>query len=366
MATIYLHIGSPKTGTTAIQKFLTKNAKTLKKIGYSFPDFGIRYPHVGEFRNGYFISRMGGDCFLDEREQSWKMLEEELQNVDNVILSDEAIWMRQRRHVFWERIRKKVEELGAEVCVIVYLRRQDLLMESFWNQKTKYNGNTLTFDEFVETHDRLMPMRYGKRLDIIQDKLKPRRICVRVFEPSQLYHENVVSDFCREIGIKEDSVSLEYDKKSNPSLSLNSIELKRILNQVSGCENTEDFYRNIIGKFDARSRKQKNNLTTNKTTAFSFEERKLFLQRFEEDNMYVAKKYLEREDGRLFIEPLAPSEKWVPDAAAMQPLAIQTLGATDVMLFERIVALEEKLDQLYNSFPLKLYRKLHSGSSQKK
>lgn len=39
MATVYLHIGMPKTGTTFIQKTLRKNNGILKKQGYIYPDF---------------------------------------------------------------------------------------------------------------------------------------------------------------------------------------------------------------------------------------------------------------------------------------------------------------------------------------
>lgn len=36
--TLLLHIGTPKTGTTALQKFLSENSEELKKQGWDFPD----------------------------------------------------------------------------------------------------------------------------------------------------------------------------------------------------------------------------------------------------------------------------------------------------------------------------------------
>ncbi|ECK1948373.1 hypothetical protein FQV93_06695, partial [Campylobacter lari] len=35
--TAYVHIGTPKTGTTSIQKFLNDNREALKQIGYYYP-----------------------------------------------------------------------------------------------------------------------------------------------------------------------------------------------------------------------------------------------------------------------------------------------------------------------------------------
>ncbi|RIZ55040.1 hypothetical protein AK966_06755 [Vibrio sp. PID23_8] len=38
--TIYLHIGAPKTGTSAIQYHLENESKYLLKHGFEYPDFG--------------------------------------------------------------------------------------------------------------------------------------------------------------------------------------------------------------------------------------------------------------------------------------------------------------------------------------
>ena len=37
--TVYLHIGAPKTGTSAIQKSLFNNRKLLVKHGFIYPDY---------------------------------------------------------------------------------------------------------------------------------------------------------------------------------------------------------------------------------------------------------------------------------------------------------------------------------------
>ena len=53
MPTLYLHIGTPKTGTTALQNFLPANEEVLEQHGICYPDFGFRYTGLGVHRNGH-------------------------------------------------------------------------------------------------------------------------------------------------------------------------------------------------------------------------------------------------------------------------------------------------------------------------
>ena len=53
MATIYLHAGMPKTGTSYIQHFLWDNEEALQEQGYVFPHLDP-FPTIGRARNGYF------------------------------------------------------------------------------------------------------------------------------------------------------------------------------------------------------------------------------------------------------------------------------------------------------------------------
>lgn len=57
MPTLYLHIGTPKTGTTALQNFLPANEEVLEQHGICYPDFGFRYTGLGVHRNVIFSYR---------------------------------------------------------------------------------------------------------------------------------------------------------------------------------------------------------------------------------------------------------------------------------------------------------------------
>ena len=56
MATVYLHIGSQKTGTSAIQQFLLMNEEKLHQEGIAFPSFAIPYDSKYRHRrNAHFL-----------------------------------------------------------------------------------------------------------------------------------------------------------------------------------------------------------------------------------------------------------------------------------------------------------------------
>ena len=57
MKTLYLHICTPKTATSSIQKFLAQNREVLESEGYVFPKSLHRYLNVNSRRNGHFLVR---------------------------------------------------------------------------------------------------------------------------------------------------------------------------------------------------------------------------------------------------------------------------------------------------------------------
>ena len=100
MKTLYLHIGTPKTATTAIQFFCRDNQELLNRQGYFYPVFEWKYPNVLRTRNAHFLV---GDTYLSQEERSLEEEEkvfqeafgqiyEAFEQYDGVILSDESMW----------------------------------------------------------------------------------------------------------------------------------------------------------------------------------------------------------------------------------------------------------------------------------
>lgn len=52
MKTLYIHIGTPKTGTTSIQNFCGLNREKLKEQGVLYPIMNYHYERKSVNRNG--------------------------------------------------------------------------------------------------------------------------------------------------------------------------------------------------------------------------------------------------------------------------------------------------------------------------
>ena len=140
--TLYLHIGTPKTGSSAIQDFLAENTRQLQKEQYVFPDFGVRYYKVRAGRNGRWLRCMETEEERETWEKNFRTLSELAENYKGIILTDESLWTwsyEDEKGIteFWQKISGRIQDLGISLKVIVYLRRQDQFLYSFWGQKVK-------------------------------------------------------------------------------------------------------------------------------------------------------------------------------------------------------------------------------------
>ena len=133
MATIYLHIGAPKTATSTLQNVLAKNYQRLLNDGVLYPQniLNADAHHVlacdliekcqgGEMSDAWYGSLPRG--------RGWQSLRDEIEShkhkVHSVIVSTELFFGQTKSlEVMLDEIAGCLS--GYEVKVIAYLRRQD-------------------------------------------------------------------------------------------------------------------------------------------------------------------------------------------------------------------------------------------------
>lgn len=290
MKKLYLHIGMPKTGTSALQSFFTKNRERLCEDGIWYPEFNARFK-VEEKQKG-FSGNAGFllECSVSPEEmsqgqrQTFEDICNRLQNSDkDILLSDEGL--------FWRNaiVYKNLVDRGFDVKVIVCLRRQDLWGESYWNHGVKTGSETRSCFDFIQERE-LDYYKWVKRIAAVVGK---DNVIVSVYESGGGRSEDIFTTFLGILGIH----SVENYQKDvyqvNPSLSANFTEIKRNFNNIP---NSNIFMASVSEILEEGKRYALTNEKTIHAPSFlSREERVAIIEKYHESNTMLAKEFLGRE-----------------------------------------------------------------------
>ncbi len=374
MATVYLHIGTMKTGTSALQAFMGLNREILAEKGCSYPKMELGLNPIYIHRNAQFLiwdslKELGTKDLEKEKiiqKKGYRQLRQEIRNFDKVVLSEETIWnLCGVIPDFWENLLRELRAIGCELKVIVYLRKQDDLTESLWNQRFKTRNKKMgLLSRYIKCkrYD-FCPMDYYQQLKEIEGYVGKENLIVRIYEKGQYEGEGktIYSDFLKCIGLPYEDI-YTIKKGVNLGLSGNFIEIRRIVNNVPEYQKLSDFMVSSL-------RKANNQLILDgsipKTTMFSPQKRADFMAQFEESNRKVAKEYFGREDGRLFCQTSDDIPQWTVDQDTMYRDMLVFMTQLACEREKRMNGMEtdirqhrEKIQELYESPGFRFYRKM--------
>ncbi|EOJ1873175.1 hypothetical protein ACM2HW_001763 [Campylobacter coli] len=238
----YIHIGTPKTGTTVIQKFFKLNrSKILNKY--------ILYPKtVGDEHHqtlagfAYNISRLtthrkhlklyNNYEYINYRKKILKKLKEEICGINEIVFSSEVFQEQlSKREIY--RLKKYLIFLGfTEVKIIVYLRNTPELFKSLCSMFCKNNEksiiNLLPYDNSRIHHI----CNHKQTLQWWGEVFGKENLIVRLFDKNEFYQGDLLKDFIHSIGLEWDDEFI-IPPKQNESLDLLGIELLRRVNSIS-------------------------------------------------------------------------------------------------------------------------------------
>lgn len=283
---IVFHIGTHKTGTTALQNFLTVNKKKFIERGWYYPtEEDDNLSIVSGEQNLYFGNAR---CLYFEKTRE-AIFDEIVKYTEhyNVILSYEGIW-----EFSDERLKKffsTILERYSNIKILVYLRRQDEYIESLYNQNVKgLRGYSKSLSEYSKEPDLLSRFfDYLKKLELLE-KLVGNKLIVR------RYVKDTISDFLSVIGVELDDVETPPFDKINLSLGSALLEIKRIMN---GASQTLLQYATQIKSINL------NNIAAGHMDYYktmSPEMRKNILKKYEADNEEIVRRYIR--DGKPLFE----------------------------------------------------------------
>jgi hypothetical protein len=304
----YIHAGTGKTGTSAIQGFFNANrSKLIKYHACLYPDFetntfsGPQSGSKGQHNHCPVFRKENRDT-CEERLREFIFWVKRT-NFKKVIISCEFL-MEQPELV---QILSRVFQGEAEIhCVIiVYLRRQDNRYESGWKQSGIKKFRNI--QEYIE-HKELF---WDNHLDIWADAFGLDNIVVHPYEKQQL-KEGLIYDFLRIIGI--DPLSEIWNEPGKNNLNINRGFTRDIMEIMYL---NRDFYKknkgNTVSDFFEQYLPDCYKKAPFELYSFlSPNERINILKRYSDMNEYIARKYLRRSNGVMFIDPWPqPDEPWV-------------------------------------------------------
>ncbi len=353
MKTLFLHVGTPKTGTSSIQAFLRNNRERLSPLGYCFPIMPYTYSSISRGRNAHFLIGSAIDYEATEKRKRWhkQRLEEGLNEIhamfeifDNVVLSDESLW-RALNYVQWNPIKLLKEDgdiYGYDVKVVVYLRRQDSFIFSRWNQMIKKEDLFESFSEHVNHTMEEFPLLldYEATLDNIAEIIGVGNLIVRRFDPLTWHQQSIYADFMNAIGLDIGDVVFDVPvEEVNVGLKGNNLEIKRIINSIV---NYDKFEKRYLGKYIKQL--SDNQETKYHSSMFSVEETKVFLDNFAKGNAAVVEKYIK--DGKpLFSSEIKELPKWTNNNDYMLEDTIRLFATVTMELHKENEQLRHELQQ---------------------
>lgn len=221
-----LHIGIPKTGTTALQVFLAANADRLRSHGFNYPDTARR---GGGHHDLAFLCSGGYPEWAVPSEQSFDVLTRQLKQdiqtdpLELILSSENFYWLCSA-----ENVAQFISALGLNprhTRIVVYLRRQEDMVASWYNQAVKALGYAGTLEQHMAENAEFWD--YPTRLAAWETAFGQPNIHIRTY----IANTDICRDFLAFLNLPEADFQFS-PQRVNPSLNRDLLEFQRLLNQL--------------------------------------------------------------------------------------------------------------------------------------
>lgn len=217
---VVVHVGPPKTGTSAIQNWCVKNTKILNNYGIYYPTHEMDNNGIssGHLRNTCDIlepTRPGERAKISFSEKKFLQLlnDFEASEYQTLLLSSE----------FFIQYMNTIRKLSKNVTFIAYLRNPIEIVESNYNQGVKRSGFTHTIG--------MSNFNTFPHFSLLRDYLKThgdKSLSIRLYKFGQDPTFNLIQDFLAFLDIEY----TVFQSTVNNSYSFEALEFKRWINSL--------------------------------------------------------------------------------------------------------------------------------------
>ena len=229
MKTIFLHIGTHKTGSTAIQRFLARAGEALSQQGVLYPRAGCPNTDWSDQYGQHKLhwSLVGKRGISDDH--VWHDLQREIEacSAERILLSIEGF-----DHIRTQKIERVLEYLRPHpVRVLVYLRPPVQFLRSVYKQRVKggkYGGSFVRFvKEMTPRCNYLDLVSRWKQFDEVES------VDIRLFDKVK-NDPGLEQSFANAVGIDFEKVQEFTGPPVNLSPSDDRVQIARWINAAAG------------------------------------------------------------------------------------------------------------------------------------
>lgn len=219
MKELYIHIGTGKTGTSAIQDFFFINDD-------KFSELGLEYVKAGRINNNHHLL-----CFnFFRREKDYSRVYEAVEALKVEITNSDSSRFLVSSEYFPDVTADEVDwyikqfEGVCQIKIIVYFRRPDEFVESWFAQAFKAGNLSISFKQLQLRLIQDKILNYRFHIEKWAKRIGSNNVYVRPYQKKQLYNQNVIEDFLRLFEMQDSFKDMKKSKRHvNPSTSAQQI-----------------------------------------------------------------------------------------------------------------------------------------------
>ena len=299
---IYLHIGMPKTGTSAIQVFLAQNIEGLLARGISYPALeSLKIAKKGRVTSGNMgiLSRALLPSFHADfpKDVDSDALLAQLQNKiqtshsKKIILSSEFLTVVPEKGLIALYNTLKAYDMK----IIIYLRAQEQFIQSVYAQRVKRHGEVESIEAFTQErlHEKSI-LNYYQLLNKFSNIFGKHNLIIKIYEKEQLQNNNLLDDFLDVIGLQPNHGFVTTKKWVNKTPKKTAINLSRVLNNFTSFP--------LVSRLISLTMKTSHRPFFSEKMMINSKLQNEIISTFSDSNSQLAKVYLNRDNGVLFIQ----------------------------------------------------------------
>ena len=302
---LYIHIGTSKTGTSAIQKWLLENSEFLNRNGYYYPSHKLDSNGISGGNASFLHEHILKGDLVGAKERLEEILSSSKFN--KVILSCESLYM----------LPMELHEIVPNAKIVVYFRDQVGRIESSYHQSIKKHQLKKSFSKWV---DHILKgdeeKNYsGKVLWDWERLYGTESVVFRPYDKNQFDNGDIVSDFIKSIGIEKEHSSIDKAEVVNVGYSPEALQYKLLINQaVSEYDLRKD--RLIDRALQAYSAE----FTGKRSSLYSQEMLEKIKAKYQDSNDEITKKFMKKNTYKLSLDVVSLGSEFEINKSNMNEL----------------------------------------------